>query len=153
MVKDKKSASSSSSSPFGFEGLHEKIVNINSSKIFAGLMIIVLNIASKFVTFKFGKTTEMYLKYTFSRQILVFAMAWMGTRDIYIAGGLTLVFIVLFDFLFNENSSFCILPHELKEYYNNIDEDVTHDDYVKAKTTVEKYVEQRETTCDCKKPV
>ena len=72
-----------------FSGLHERILNINKSKVFAGLMIIVLNIASKFVTFKFGKTTEMYLKYTFSRQILVFAMAWMGTRDIYIAGGLT----------------------------------------------------------------
>ena len=30
----------------------------------------------------------------FSRQILIFAMAWMGTRDIYIATGLTLIFIV-----------------------------------------------------------
>jgi len=136
-----------------FSGLHERILNINKSKVFAGLMIIVLNIASKFVTFKFGKTTEMYLKYTFSRQILVFAMAWMGTRDIYIAGGLTLVFIVLFDFLFNENSSLCILPNELKEFYNNIDEDVSHDDYVKAKTTVEKYVDQQQEgkKCDCEK--
>jgi hypothetical protein len=135
-----------------FSGLHERILNINKSKVFAGLMIIVLNIASKFVTFKFGKTTEMYLKYTFSRQILVFAMAWMGTRDIYIAAGLTLVFIVLFDFLFNENSSLCILPNELKEFYNNIDEDVSHDDYVKAKTTVEKYViQQSEAKCDCEK--
>lgn len=138
-----------------FSGLHERILNINKSKVFAGLMIIVLNIASKFVTFKFGKTTEMYLKYTFSRQILVFAMAWMGTRDIYIAAGLTLVFIVLFDFLFNENSSLCILPNELKEFYNNMDEDVSHDDYVKAKMTVEKYVDQQDDRkCDCdKKPL
>jgi hypothetical protein len=92
----------------------------------------------------------MYLKYTFSRQILVFAMAWMGTRDIYVAAGLTLVFIVLFDFLFNENSSLCILPNELKEYYQNIDEDISHDDYVKAKTTVDKYIEQKDTKkCNC----
>lgn len=107
----------SSSRSSMFDGLHEKIVNLNQSKIFAGLMIIVLNIASKFVTFRFGKSTEMYLKYTFSRQILVFAMAWMGTRDIYIAAALTLVFIVFFDFLFNENSSLCVLPNEFKEYY------------------------------------
>jgi len=107
-------------------------------------MIITLNIASKFVTFKLGKTTEMYLKYTFSRQILVFAMAWMGTRDIYVAFALTMLFIVLFDFLFNENSAFCILPNELKEYYQNYDEDISHDDYVKAKATIEKYVEQHE---------
>ncbi len=133
-----------------FNGMHKKILDLNTSKMFAGLMIITLNIASKFVTFKFGKTTEMYLKYTFSRQILVFAMAWMGTRDIYVAAGLTLIFIFLFDFLFNENSSLCILPHEFKEYYQNMDEDISHDDYVKAKSTVEKYVEQKESTkCNC----
>ena len=94
--------------------MHDHIMNINNSKIFAGLMIITLNIASKFVTFKLGKTAETYLKYTFSRQILVFAMAWMGTRDIYIAGALTAIFIILFDFLFNENSSLCILPNDFK---------------------------------------
>ena len=141
----------SSSRSSMFDGLHEKIVNLNQSKIFAGLMIIVLNIASKFVTFRFGKSTEMYLKYTFSRQILVFAMAWMGTRDIYIAAALTLVFIVFFDFLFNENSSLCVLPNEFKEYYKNIDEEISHDDYIKAKGTVEKYVEQRDKTCECDK--
>jgi len=133
-----------------FKNMHNKILDLNTSKMFAGLMIITLNIASKFVTFKFGKTAEMYLKYTFSRQILVFAMAWMGTRDIYVAAGLTIVFIVIFDFLFNENSSLCVLPNELKEYYQNIDEDISHDDYVKAKTTVDKYIEQKDTKkCNC----
>ena len=133
-----------------FKDMHNKILDLNTSKMFAGLMIITLNIASKFVTFKFGKTAEMYLKYTFSRQILVFAMAWMGTRDIYVAAGLTLVFIVIFDFLFNENSSLCVLPNELNEYYQNIDEDISHDDYVKAKTTVDKYIEQKDTKkCNC----
>jgi len=134
-----------------FKDMHKRILDLNTSKMFAGLMIITLNIASKFVTFKFGKTTEMYLKYTFSRQILVFAMAWMGTRDIYVAGGLTLVFIFLFDFLFNENSSLCVLPNELKEYYHNMDEDISHDDYVKAQATVEKYVEQKDKKCNCSK--
>ena len=127
--------------------MHDHIMNINNSKIFAGLMIITLNIASKFVTFKLGKTAETYLKYTFSRQILVFAMAWMGTRDIYIAGALTAIFIILFDFLFNENSSLCILPNDFKEYYENIAQEnaeITHEDYMKAQSTVEKYVEQKE---------
>jgi hypothetical protein len=127
--------------------VHEHIMNINNSKLFAGLMIITLNIASKFVTFKLGKTAETYLKYTFSRQILVFAMAWMGTRDIYIAAGLTIVFIILFDFLFNENSVFCVLPNDFKEYYENVAQEhaeISHDDYIKAQATVEKYTEQKE---------
>ena len=127
--------------------VHDHIMNINNSKLFAGLMIITLNIASKFVTFKLGKTAETYLKYTFSRQILVFAMAWMGTRDIYVAAGLTIIFIILFDFLFNENSMFCVLPNDFKEYYENVAQEhaeVTHEDYMKAQATVEKYTEQKE---------
>jgi hypothetical protein len=129
----------------GWTGLiHEKLMNINDSKIFAGLMIITLNIASKFATLKLGKTAEMYLKYTFSKQILVFAIAWMGTRDIYIALSLTIIFIILFDFLLNDESSFCILPQDFKEFYDNIDANISQEDYIKAKTTVEKYVEQKE---------
>ena len=81
-----------------YKNLHDRVQTINNSKLFAGLMIITLNIASKFVNFKLGHTAEKYLKYTFSRQILVFAMAWMGTRDIYVAAALTLLFIVLFEF-------------------------------------------------------
>jgi len=83
---------------------------MNQSKIFAGLVIIVLNISSKFVTIKLSKPLEGYLKYTFSRDILVFAMAWMGTRDIYTALFMTFVFSVCANFFFNENSRFCCLP-------------------------------------------
>ena len=73
-------------------------------------MIITLNIVSKFANFKLSKSLEAYFKYTFSRQILVFAIAWMGTRDIYVALGLTAVFTILSEHLFNENSSLCVIP-------------------------------------------
>lgn len=132
-----------------FEHFHEHVTNINESKIFAGLMIVILNIASKFVNFKFGPTAEKYLKYTFSRQILVFAMTWMGTRDIYIATILTLVFILFFDVLFNEDSRFCILPENLKEYYHNLDKEeqtIDEKEYVDAMVTVEKYRNQDKPT-------
>jgi hypothetical protein len=137
----------------GWMGLiHERLMNINDSKIFAGLMIITLNIASKFATLKLGKTAEMYLKYTFSKQILVFAIAWMGTRDIYIAMGLTLIFIIIFDVLLNDESRFCILPQDFKEFYDNIDADVSLEEYVKAQTTVDKYIEQKESEPKPKDP-
>ena len=58
-----------------FSYLHNYVKNVNDSKLFAGLMIITLNIASKFVTIKLSKTMESYLKYTFSKQILIFAIA------------------------------------------------------------------------------
>ena len=97
--------------------IHNYITALNSSKIFAGLMIIVLNIASRFVTIKLSKSMESYLKYTFSRQILIFAIAWMGTRDIYIALIISTVFMICMDFLFNEDSRFCCLPSDFTDYH------------------------------------
>jgi hypothetical protein len=37
-------------------------------------------------------------------------MAWMGTRDIYTALFITLIFSICSNFLFNEDSGFCCLP-------------------------------------------
>jgi len=95
--------------------LHNNVQMMNQSKIFAGLMIIILNIASKFVIIQLPKTVESYLKFTFSRDLLVFAIAWMGTRDIYIALGIVCFFIFVVDFLCNENSAMCILPENFIE--------------------------------------
>lgn len=103
------------------EFIHGQIMSMNNSKFFAGLVIISLNIASKFVTIKLSKTTEMYLKYTFSRQILIFAMAWMATRDIYMALILTAVFVILADYLFNEDSRFCCFSDNFKKHYMKFD--------------------------------
>jgi hypothetical protein len=103
-----------------FQYLHNNIQVLNNSKIFAGFMIIVLNIASKFVTIKLSKSMESYLKYTFSKQILVFAIAWMGTRDIYIAFFISVLFIICMDYLFNEESRFCCLTESFTAYHSNL---------------------------------
>ena len=96
----------------------DKVVqNLNTSKAFAGLMIIILNIGSRFVTIKLSKSMEAYLKYTFSKQILIFAIAWMGTRDIYIAFIVMLIFTVCMEYLFNEESRFCCLPEHFTNYH------------------------------------
>ena len=87
---------------------------LNNSKFFAGMIMILLNIGSKFITIQFSKSTEEYMKYTVSKQLLVFAMAWMGTRDIYAALGLTAIFTILSEHLFNEESSLCIVPQHYR---------------------------------------
>jgi hypothetical protein len=76
--------------------------------------MILLNIGSKFITIQFSKSTEEYLKANVTKQILVFSMAWMGTRDIYIALVLTAVFTILSDHLFNEESPYCVVPEKYK---------------------------------------
>jgi len=129
--------------------LHNNIKAMNDSKIFAGLMIITLNIASKFVTIKLSKTMESYLKYTFSRDILVFAITWMGTRDIYIALFITLVFILCMDFLLNEDSMFCVLPEQFTDYHISLADNnaiVSPEDAKKAQDVLERFEKQKTQT-------
>lgn len=130
-----------------FNYLNNNVMALNNSKIFAGLMIITLNIASKFVTIKLSKTMESYLKYTFSRDILVFAIAWMGTRDIYVALGITLIFIVAMDYALNENSAFCCLPEQFTDYHVSLldnKDQVTEEDIKKAHEILDRAKKQKE---------
>jgi hypothetical protein len=130
----------------GFAGLLYYVNNhvkaLNESKIFAGVMIIIINIASKFVTFKVSKTVESYLKFNFSRDVLVFAITWMGTRDIYIAIGMTCLFIFIADYLLNENSMLCCLPKSVVTKQvaklNDQSKMPTQEDIIKAKLVLEK---------------
>jgi hypothetical protein len=96
----------------GFSYINHHIMYLNNSKFFAGVIMILLNVGSKFITIQFSKSTEEYMKWSVSKQLLVFAMAWMGTRDIYAALGLTAVFTILSEYLFNEESKLCIVPHK-----------------------------------------
>ena len=127
-----------------FKVVNNHVKTINDSKLFAGLMIIILNIASRFVNLKLSKNVELYLKHTFSKQILVFAIAWMGTRDIYIALVVTIGFIVVVDYLCNEDSSFCCLPEAFTEYHIDLDTKVTEADIKKANEVLERAEKQQQ---------
>ena len=94
--------------------VHNHIMFLNNSKFFAGVVMILLNVGSKFIAIQFSKSTEEYLKINVTKQLLVFAMAWMGTRDIYTALILTAVFTILSDHLFNEESPYCCVPHKYR---------------------------------------
>jgi hypothetical protein len=105
----------------GLGYINTHVMYLNNSKFFAGVIMILLNVGSKFMSIQFSKSTEEYMKFTLSKQILVFAMAWMGTRDIYVALGLTAVFTILSEHLFNEESSLCVVPHDYRILHKLID--------------------------------
>jgi hypothetical protein len=102
--------------------LHNHIMFLNNSKFFAGVVMILLNVGSKFIAIQFSKSTEEYLKLNVTKQLLVFAMAWMGTRDIYTALVLTAVFTILSDHLFNEESPYCCVPEKYRMLSKLVDE-------------------------------
>ena len=101
--------------------VNEHIMYLNNSKFFAGVIMILLNVGSKFIAIQFSRSTEEYLKMNVTKQLLVFAMAWMGTRDIYTSLILTAVFTILSDHLFNEESSYCIVPKKYRVLLKSID--------------------------------
>jgi hypothetical protein len=88
---------------------------------FAGIMMLTLNIGSRYVQLNLSPSAESYLKYAITKEFLVFTIAWMGTRNIYVALTLTSVFVVLADYAFNDKSNFCILPEKFKKLQDSID--------------------------------
>ncbi len=125
-----------------FGKLAHSLSSLNNSKFFAGLVMILLNIGSKYITIKISKSQEAYLRNNLARQMLIFAIAWMGTKDILIALAITAVFHVLTAYLFNEESSWCIIPKHLRQFEEildlNGDGKVTPDEIAKAKEILEK---------------
>ena len=122
--------------------IHNHIMFLNNSKFFAGVVMILLNIGSKFISIQFSKSTEEYLKMNVTKQLLICAMAWMGTRDIYSALVLTAVFTILSDHLFNEESPYCCVPDKYrilaKLADKNLDGDISEQEINNAIAILEK---------------
>ena len=93
-----------------FNILNNSVNSLNSSTFFAGIMMICLNIGSRYIQLNLDESTESYIKYALTKEIMVFTISWMATRNIYMSLGLTAVFIVLADFIMNEKSRYCLLP-------------------------------------------
>ena len=127
--------------------INNAINSLNSSTFFAGIMMICLNIGSRYIQLNLDESTESYIKYALTKEILVFTISWMATRNIYTALVLTAVFVVLADFALNEKSKYCLLPknfiksRKLGEYTNN--KVITEKEFNDAMEIVEKYKSQK----------
>jgi len=113
-----------------FNNFIKSIKQLNNSKFFAGIIMIILNIGSKYITIELSKSQEQYFRNKIARQLLIFSISWMGTRDIILALILTAVFNILTLFLFNENSNFCVIPKKWRNYEEKLKKTVKEEDYV-----------------------
>lgn len=120
--------------------IHNSILSLNNSKYFAGLAMLIINIGSRYITLGLSKSQEEYIKAFVVRELLIFSIIWMSTRDIYVAVTMTAAFIILADYAFNENSSYCILPEKYKQLHKLVDtnEDglITQEEIKKAEETL-----------------
>jgi uncharacterized membrane protein (DUF485 family) len=90
------------------------VYRLNNSLFFAGVVMIMLNIGARYIELKLDPSTENFLKTALSKELLVFSVCWMGTRDLVMALILTAVFVVLADYGLNANSQYCIMPEKYR---------------------------------------
>jgi hypothetical protein len=118
--------------------LHEWINSLNTNMFFAGIMMLTLNIGSRYVQLNLSPSAESYLKYAITKEFLIFTIAWMGTRSIYVALTLTAAFIILSDYVFNDKSKFCMLPEKFKKLQSSID---SNDDKILSELEIKNAME------------
>jgi len=88
-------------------GIH----NANINPYVLGLAYIVLNLGGRFMTMSVTPGQEAFLQNIVFRPLLLFAIMFIGTRNMVVAFWLTLVVMFCLHYLFNENSSWYLLKH------------------------------------------
>lgn len=88
--------------------------SVNENKLLIGLALIFMNIASKFIVIELSETQKELLSNTILRQVLIFCIAFVGTRDVVVSLVLTAVFVILVDGLLHEGSPISILPASIR---------------------------------------
>lgn len=94
---------------------------INNSKLLAGLGMIILNLFSKYVVLDLSKSQETFIRNTLTRELLIFVVAFVGTRDLLLSLFLTGTFVILSGTVFNEKSRFCVIPEKYKYLHLEVD--------------------------------
>lgn len=102
--------------------LKQYLDRLNSSKYFIGIILLVMNIGSRYVTVKLSKTHEQLIKNLITKDLLIFSILFISMRDILLAILFTAVFKILSDYVFNEKSRFCMVPKKYQKVYDEIDE-------------------------------
>lgn len=93
---------------------------LNDNKVITGIFMIILNVSSKYISFDLTNAQEYYLKHFIGKKLLIFSILWMGTRDIFVSLILTCIFLLFSNYLFNDQSYFCIIPNKYKNI-NQVD--------------------------------
>ncbi len=86
--------------------VQEYIQYVEASPMFAGIMMLLLNIGSRFITHEYSDNDEEYQQNIVLRRLSVFAVCFIGTRSIVTSLLLTAAFVVLSAGLFRGKSSY-----------------------------------------------
>jgi len=135
-------------------------MELATNKIFNALIMITMNIGGKYLALELPSNIDkLFQTHQILRYLVIFAICFMATRDIKYAIFMALIVILIFRFLLNETSSYCMIK---KEYFENLDNKeqpvqtaiqtmqpqsptglISEEEFLKARDMIEKYANQR----------
>ena len=110
---------------------------LNTNTYFSGIMMLVLNIGSKYIDFGFTKTQEQVIRAAIARELIIFSILFVATKNVIVSIIMTASFTILSRYLINENSSYCIMTSYMRRLSNVMD---TNDDGVISKEEEEEAI-------------
>jgi hypothetical protein len=89
--------------------LLRSIHDINMNPYLLGVAYILLNLGGRFMVLSVTPAQEAFLQNIVFRPLLLFAIMFIGTRNLVVAFWLTLVVLASLHYLLNENSDWYLL--------------------------------------------
>ena len=100
----------------------EYLINaFNNNKYVYGFLMILLNIGARYIEMDLVKSHKEFLSSKMLRRLLIFTVAFIGTRDLVASLIITATFIIFVLNLFNVDSKYYVLPNSIKKLDTNND--------------------------------
>ena len=124
------------------ETLFELMDSLNNSRYFAGIIMLLLNLGSKYISMELSQTHELFLGSKIVRRLLIFTIVFTATRDVFISIVLTAAFVILVSGLFHDDSSYCLIPKKFRKHSDGTKK-VTDEEFKYAKHIIEMAEKQK----------
>ena len=119
--------------------LYNIIYNLNNSKYFAGILMILMNLGSKYISLELSESQDEFFSNIIIRRLMIFTVVFIATKDIIISLIITACFVIIVSGLFNENSKFCLIRNT-----NPKTKIISKEQVEKAKRIIHKYEIQKQ---------
>lgn len=112
------------------------LTSLNASKLFSVFIIFIMNIGSKYMAKDVPVAVDLIFENFWARMFVVFCVAFVSTRDIFMSLIITMLFILLFKYILNEKSSTCVIRKRIDDYKMN---NISEQDVVRAYQVINEY--------------
>ena len=108
----------------------------NNNKYIYGFLMILLNVGARYIEIDIGDEHRYFLSSKILRRLIIFTIAFIGTRDLLASLIISCCFIILVLNLFNSKSKYCILSKSISKIDTNNDGNISEEEIKNAYDTL-----------------